>query len=395
MFGYITGDYNLSRMTTNIESYSQKELVTDHVLLRLPVKSLFRFKCVCKSWHDLIKSSNFIKKHFNSESNRLRLMLCKFGVNYNKDPGCVPTNQRIYRCEDVGDFRCIYGPINGIFLLEKGHYIDNVRFAWWNPATKECRLIPRIHFEVQQYFEDNNRRLGIGIDLVNQDYKVIWHRTFWDDMTSDVYPKVYAAVYSTKNDSWKFLEPEHTHLCQICISQNCTYMNGVYYWISTSQRFCKEDNVYFIRTFDLATELFGEMTGPPIPGEHWASLMLRGGSLAAMSCDDVTQAMTANYGIWVRIRENNWIKAYTVNPPIPSHYPIGIWEYDKFIFELTQTCRLVFYDQTVKQVTSLGFHFYDLSCGSNWAISYKESLVPIKNEKPTDKDNAEYFLTKY
>nr|XP_009790964.1 PREDICTED: uncharacterized protein LOC104238337 [Nicotiana sylvestris] len=213
-------------------------------------------------------------------------------------------------------------------------------------------------------------------------------------MTSDVYPKVYAAVYSTKNDSWKFLEPEHTHLCQICISQNCTYMNGVYYWISTSQRFCKEDNVYFIRTFDFATELFGEMTGPPIPGEHWASLMLRGGSLAAMSCDDVTQAMTANYGIWVRIRENNWIKAYTVNPPIPSHYPIGIWEYDKFIFELTQTCRLVFYDQTVKQVTSLGFHFYDLSCGSNWAISYKESLVPIKNEKPTDKDNAEYFLTK-
>ncbi|XP_019243769.1 PREDICTED: F-box/kelch-repeat protein At3g17530-like isoform X2 [Nicotiana attenuata] len=312
-------------MTTNTESYSQKELVTDHVLLRLPVKSLFRFKCVCKSWHDLIKSSSFIKKHFNSESNRLRLMVCKLGVNYKKDlgersldmlgersldmfllnekifAGCIPTNQRIYRCEDVGDFGCIYGPINGIFLLEKGHYIDNVRFAWWNPATKECRLIPRIHFEVQQYFQDNNRSLGIGIDLVNQDYKVIWHRTFWDDMTCDVFPKVYAAVYSTKNDSWKFLEPEHSHLCQIFISQNCTYMNGVYYWISTSQRFCNEDNVYFIRTFDFATELFGEMTGPPIPGEHWASLMLRGGSLAAMSCDGVTKAMTANYGIWVGV----------------------------------------------------------------------------------------------
>lgn len=93
-------------MTTNTVSYSQKELVTDHVLLRLPVKSLFRFKCVRKSWHDLIKSSSFIKKHFNSESNRLRLMLCKFGVNYNKDPGersfdMFLLNEKIKYSQDV------------------------------------------------------------------------------------------------------------------------------------------------------------------------------------------------------------------------------------------------------------------------------------------------------
>ncbi|XP_060182753.1 F-box/kelch-repeat protein At3g17530-like [Lycium barbarum] len=399
-------------MTTNNESYSRLEIVTNHILSRFPVKSLERFKCVCKNWNDLIKSLSFIEKHFNSESNRLRLMICKFGVKYDKDggircfdvfllnekifTGCVPTHQRIYHCDDVGDFRCIYGPIDGLFLLEKGHYMENGRFAWWNPATKECRLIPRVFFEVQQYWEDMNRILGIGIDPVTHDYKIVWVRSFWDDMQSDIYPKVYAAVYSTKNDTWKHIEPNFSHTCQLCTSQNCTYKNGMYYWISMSARFCdKETNVYFIRTFDFSTELFGELEGPPIPGDHWASLMLRGGSLATMSSDDVTHSMTACYDIWVRIRENNWIKVYTVNPAIPDHRPVGIWEYDKFLFELTQSNKLVFYDQTAKQGTNLGFQILELSSGSNWAMGYKESLVPIKKEKPTEKDNAEHFFVKY
>lgn len=122
-------------MTTSIDSYSREETVND-ILLRLPVKSLLRFKCVCKSWHDLIKSSSFIKKHFDNESNRPRLWFCKFGVDYRPQPplrainffllpekiiaGVVPARQRIYRCEGVSDFRGIYGPVDGLFLLEKG-----------------------------------------------------------------------------------------------------------------------------------------------------------------------------------------------------------------------------------------------------------------------------------
>ncbi|MCD9642011.1 hypothetical protein HAX54_028598 [Datura stramonium] len=79
----------------------------------------------------------------------------RFDVNHRKNPGArvfetylfpdkiftgrVPTHQVIYSCDNVGDFKCIYGPIGGLFLLEKLHYIDNDRFAWWNPATK-CYL---------------------------------------------------------------------------------------------------------------------------------------------------------------------------------------------------------------------------------------------------------------
>ncbi|MCE3216062.1 hypothetical protein HAX54_004667, partial [Datura stramonium] len=149
--------------------------------------------------------------------------------------------------------------------------------------------------------------------------------------------------------------------------------------------FATKRTMCIVRTFDFLTKLFGQLEGPPIPGDHWASLMLQGGSLATMSSDDVTQEMTACYDIWVRIDENNWINVCTVNPPIQEHWSIGIWECDKFIYELTHSYMLVIYDQTTKEITSPGFQSMERSACSNWAMSYKESLVLIKREKPSDK----------
>ncbi|KAG5001241.1 hypothetical protein JHK87_022313 [Glycine soja] len=33
------------------------------ILLRLPIKSLLRFKCVCKSWLSFISNPHFVKSH--------------------------------------------------------------------------------------------------------------------------------------------------------------------------------------------------------------------------------------------------------------------------------------------------------------------------------------------
>lgn len=42
---------------------SLPEDVLIEILSRLPVKSLIRFRRVCKIWYDLLKSLNFISKH--------------------------------------------------------------------------------------------------------------------------------------------------------------------------------------------------------------------------------------------------------------------------------------------------------------------------------------------
>ncbi|KAF3633803.1 hypothetical protein FXO38_25391 [Capsicum annuum] len=118
--------------------------------------------------------------------------------------------------------------------------------------------------------------------------------------------------------------------------------------------------MYGVLSFDCATELFGKISGPPIPGDYnWATLLLLGGSLADMATNDVVVSM--------------------------------------YVFELTETGRLVFYDQSVKQATNLGFDFFKhLRSGWAWPFDYKESLfpIPLGTKNPTEQDNDEYFFRK-
>lgn len=153
---------------------------------------------------------------------------------------------------------------------------------------------------------------------------------------------------------------------------------------------------YGIRTFDFATELFGQREAPPIPSDHWGNLMLRCDSIAAISSKDTARAYISFYDIWVMVGEDKWIKVFTINPQVPSHWPQGVWDYDKFIFELTETSNLAFYDHSTKQVTNLGFnHFRLLGSSFCWFLYYKESIVPVKRKEPSPFDNTDYFLAKY
>ncbi|KAH0652478.1 hypothetical protein KY289_030156 [Solanum tuberosum] len=52
--------------------------ITFNILLKLNVKSLLRFKCVCKSWCSLIEDPQFIKQHYDmskKDVNRHKFLL--------------------------------------------------------------------------------------------------------------------------------------------------------------------------------------------------------------------------------------------------------------------------------------------------------------------------------
>jgi hypothetical protein len=47
-----------------------EELVLDEILIRLPVKSLLRFKCVSKAWRTAISDPSFIRTHLQLSASR-------------------------------------------------------------------------------------------------------------------------------------------------------------------------------------------------------------------------------------------------------------------------------------------------------------------------------------
>ncbi|XP_044394273.1 F-box/LRR-repeat protein At2g43260 [Triticum aestivum] len=50
------------------------ELVSTEILLRLPVNSLLRFRCVCKAWRDTIDNDFFVRAHLRAAQNTFTLI---------------------------------------------------------------------------------------------------------------------------------------------------------------------------------------------------------------------------------------------------------------------------------------------------------------------------------
>nr|XP_009629182.1 F-box protein At3g08750-like [Nicotiana tomentosiformis] len=111
-----------------------EDLAVD-ILLRLPVESLLRFKCVCKNWYEIMKSHSFIREHmnWNSKSKSPQILIYDHSVPDDSPP------------------ITFFGSVDGLFLLEReiDGSIFNISLSLWNLATREVRPLPAANFELQ------------------------------------------------------------------------------------------------------------------------------------------------------------------------------------------------------------------------------------------------------
>ena len=186
------------------KSYSITPLdLTREILLRLPAKSLVRFRCVSKLWSSLTTESYFIKSFTTRSSSRPRLLL-SFGkqeINPDVDK-CLSHNDdlsgnhvdlpRTYGC--MSTFESVHGLIS--FNEDCNHIVV------WNPSIGQHVTIPEP--------ENSRHELRyLGYDPFGDTYKLLFIPHITDSIHNrDSFgPRV---LTLGAEESWRIIEGNST-----------------------------------------------------------------------------------------------------------------------------------------------------------------------------------------
>ncbi|KAK1376823.1 hypothetical protein POM88_033016 [Heracleum sosnowskyi] len=237
------------------------------ILIRLPLHSLLRFKCVQKSWYHLIRSPYFIDLHFNHQENKNKYLFFQgrfhgdffFHVD---DKQCNEYNPGlrfpIPKFLETGFVFKIHGTCRGLICFSAENRINsglNIVYLW-NPATRMYRSLPCSPgtFSDDQY----HRSFTLGYFPKITDYKVIKFQSY-DYTVGEDFRAPSVCIYSLSTDSWKTVgEDIIGQLSSYRKLYNSVIVNGVAYWVGI-----REPLLQVIVCFDTETEKIREIILPP------------------------------------------------------------------------------------------------------------------------------------
>ncbi|KAK9284933.1 hypothetical protein L1049_024114 [Liquidambar formosana] len=349
-----------------------------NILSRLPFKTIYNCRCVCKAWLNLLLDPYFAETHFA------------------KSPTCLllqPTRNRFHSRDlymvdleipDLADDRDalvkfhadfhfptdsfeVVNSCNGFLCL-----CDSVCFEpyyVYNPITGEYVNIP------------DGRRLSecyvvsrFGVCPKSNQYKVV---RFVGRFTVQDTFKWETEIYTLGTDNWRAVEGTFSSLGGL---PSGAVLNGALHWVVTDRR-----NSEFISCFDFEDEGFRSIVPPSQFGMHhkkrrkWMSLGVLGGCLYI--CDF---PFDDHFDIWVMkdygIRES-WTKEFVIQTPIT--YNTGLRDFyqpirllgDGEILMLHNNKALVSYN--LKEGSFLDLDIYGVQSDID-AIAYNPSFVSLK-----------------
>ncbi|KAL0457488.1 UNVERIFIED_CONTAM: F-box protein [Sesamum latifolium] len=230
------------------------ELIVE-ILTWLPVISVLRCRCVCKSWLSLISSPQFVRSHLRKTKQDPNYTHHRIMLNYHGDlmQCSFPSLLRepvidafdtdysvLFPMESVW----IMGSFDGLICLA----IDTKGLFLWNPSTRVCKKLP--DFGVNENF--CNFAFGLGFDKSSDDYKVV------GVLISDRNPyEVAVKVYSLKSGQWKRIE---NFQGRWLLDKAAIFAHGKLHWIANYDWEFRSE--WKIVSLDLGTEEYGEVEMP-------------------------------------------------------------------------------------------------------------------------------------
>ncbi|KAI8566673.1 hypothetical protein RHMOL_Rhmol02G0060200 [Rhododendron molle] len=220
------------------------------ILLRLPVKSLLRFRCVSKSWCSVISQPKFAKTHLGLASkdtsyahHRLILTDWMYGVADVKSCSLYSIlNEHSDTAVEldcpltVPDFRLrFWGGCNGLVCIS-----TESKVIIWNPSTRKSKRLPDVGTRYSCMAMH-----GFGYDESTDDYKVVRY-----------FPDKEVNVYSLRTDSWRRIG-DFPH--SLPAYSSGTFVNGALHWTTPTYPTLPKG---ILGSLDLAKEKYGEVLQP-------------------------------------------------------------------------------------------------------------------------------------
>nr|GMD44601.1 putative F-box protein At1g19160 [Ipomoea batatas] len=324
------------------------------ILARLPVKSLMRFKCVCKFFYSLIKNNRqFMDKHYEFRKGKSHCAVMEFQPeSYDPDPEPLPNQvfYLIYKESESDDAECIYLDLpnsktrfvkccDGMLclILCRGDLIRSdianitspeiiFDVLVLNPFTREVKVLPFI--KVPDKSSPNRPRLKIqfGFGLSNnKTWKVIMLLSFehpnWEIDSHEI-----VMVCSQVGDLWSWRQIDvaldSLYLGSLIFGSRDFYFKGKYYWQSGKGH---------LVWFDIDDEIFGKIERPSnVKGLDFFTVMNE--SIVAVTMRLPCTENEACNEIWVMDENNNnisWNKQKSIfssGDMLEYFYPIGFWD---------------------------------------------------------------------
>ncbi|XP_062014456.1 F-box/kelch-repeat protein At3g23880-like [Rosa rugosa] len=346
------------------------EVITE-ILAKLPVKSLLKFRVVCKSWCSLISTSQFVKKHLSSNTSTPKkvIQLSRDVLTFYSLHDSKLVQETIeFRIEwhALSSFR-IMGYCNGLVCIEACR--EN-RIFLWNPSTRDSKILPCGVVD-NSYF----CWCGFGYDYNSDDYKVLTVDRLKKPIDNYQDSSRNSMMYTLRTNSWRRIQdfPLETSYMMVDSSAHAaTHVNGALHWMARQGL-----NSWVIISLDLTTETYMEVPQPDFYGTPVEHIGIGESSTGCLCLNVHNGAGSQSYDFWV-MKEYGVRESWTISLKIPfvvvGIYPKPVaWfsENGKILFN--RDGKLATYNAKKNSVRYLHQTTYCHSCPHGDV--YVESLV--------------------
>ncbi|XP_059310413.1 F-box protein CPR1-like [Lycium ferocissimum] len=269
--------------------------IVDSILLELPVKSLLRFKRICKSWCRSIDDPEFVKSHLHKsfvDTNRQKILFISFEkfkpLGFTAKIRSTETSLGVDSKFTLLD-PPIPGFLNDTYLGLKVSLCNGLVFLknytsmmLWNPAIRKYKLIPSYDMPPLCW---TYSLFGIAYDSVAEDYMIV-HVKVTDEINRDHIIEIYSVI----NQSWRRMEDIRVPVGFRSIYQHPVSLNGTINLIATSTR---DKSECFVISFYLADEKF---IVTPFPRKDWKFFSWRLRTFANRVC--ISATFEEKFSMW-------------------------------------------------------------------------------------------------